>query len=377
MMSGTQFHIPNCSNVTFDQLLHVNLVRGISGIACFLISVTLLFSLLFIFRAYRNTLQRLILYYAIATTIYQAFNISFLEHQFQYEGQDTVCAVLGGCVYFIVGVIVILSAFIVNYSTYLVVRAMKMRGRTFNVQRTGCSKGIVECVFILFALIIPLLYTLAPLTDHHFGISGPYCGIKTTDENCNPTYRDIIIFFAVGEFIELEMLVVVIITLIVYCRIRRQVPIRSMDMLVQKTCFLSVLYSTLVVVNTILLVMTPLLTLKDDPVSYFRHQIANAFGFPLFFEFTLIIMFAVSARISERGFVCSRTRSSSKAARVDSNTGDNKTTPPSCPLLQPSETCYFPSYTGDFTQVSVARSETDPLLSGEITPQVYSEGITN
>ena len=78
-MSGTQFHIPNCSNVTFDQLLHVNLVRGISGIACFLISVTLLFSLLFIFRAYKNILQRLILYYAIATTIYQAFNISFLE----------------------------------------------------------------------------------------------------------------------------------------------------------------------------------------------------------------------------------------------------------------------------------------------------------
>ena len=84
-MSGTlsKFHIPNCSNVTFDQLLHVNLVRGISGIACFLISVTLLFSLLFIFRAYKNILQRLILYYAIATTIYQAFNISFLEHQFQ------------------------------------------------------------------------------------------------------------------------------------------------------------------------------------------------------------------------------------------------------------------------------------------------------
>ena len=99
------------SNVTFDQLLHVNLVRGISGIACFLISVTLLLSLLFIFRAYKNTLQRLILYYAIATTIYQAFNISFLEHQFQYEGQDTVCAVLGGCVYYIVGVTVILAAF--------------------------------------------------------------------------------------------------------------------------------------------------------------------------------------------------------------------------------------------------------------------------
>jgi hypothetical protein len=255
---------------------------------------------------------------------------------------------------------------------------MEMCGRNFNVQRS-CSKAITECFFIVFALIIPLLYSVAPLTDHHYGISGPYCGVKTISEDCNPAYRDAMIWFAVGEFIELEMLVVVIIALIVYCRIRRRVPIKSMDILVQKTCFLSVLYSMLVAVNTILLVMTPLLTLKEDPVSYFRHQIANAFGFPLFYEFTLVIMFAVSARISERGFVCSHhTRSSSKTV-VDNNTGDNKTTPPSCPLLQPSETCYFPSYTGDFTQVSEARSpsETDPLLDGETTPQIYSERITS
>ena len=113
-------------------------------------------------------------------------------------------------------------------------------------------------------------------------------------------------------------------------------------------------------------------------LSYFRHQIANAFGFPLFFEFTLIIMFAVSARISERSLVCSRTRSSSKAV-VDDNTGNNKTTPTSCPLHQPSETCYYPSYTGDFTNISMARtpSENDPLLngSGEVTPQLYSERL--
>ena len=375
-MSGTQFPIPNCSDVTFDQLLHANLVRGMSGIVCFLISVVLLVSLVFIFRAYKNTLQRLILYYAIATTVYQAFNVSFLEHQFQYKGQDTVCAVLGGCVYYIVSVIIILSAVIVNYSMYLVLRALEKCGRAFNPQR-NCGKRIAECFFVLFALIIPLSYTWAPLTDHHYGISGPYCGIKSTDdENCNPSYCDVIIFFAVGEFIELEMFVAVIVTLIVYCRMRRRVPIKSMDMLVQKTCFLSILYSILVVVNTILLVMTPLLTVRDDPVSYFRHQIANAFGFPLFFEFTLIIMFAVSARISERCTVCSR---SSNRAVVENNTGNYKTTPPSCPLVQPSETCYFPSYTGDFTHVSVARSpsERDLLLNGEITPQVYSERLTN
>ena len=139
MMSGTQFHIPNCSDVTFDQLLHANLVRGMSGIVCFLISVVLLVSLVFIFRAYKNTLQRLILYYAIATTVYQAFNVSFLEHQFQYKGQDTVCAVLGGCVYYIVSVIIILSAVIVNYSMYLVLRALEKCGRAFNPQR-NCGK---------------------------------------------------------------------------------------------------------------------------------------------------------------------------------------------------------------------------------------------
>ena len=180
-----------------------------------------------------------------------------------------------------------------------------------------------------------------------------------------------IIFFAVGEFIELEMFVAVLITLIIYYRIRKRVPIKSMDMLVQKACFLSILYSILVVVNTILLVMTPLLTLKNDQAFYLRQQIANAFGFPLFFEFTLIIMFAVSARISEKGFICPR---SSNKIIVENNTGNYKTTPTSCPLLQPSDTCYFPSYTGDFTQVSMARSLSH---NGEITPQVYSERLTS
>ena len=376
-MSGTQFHIPNCSNVTVDQLLHANLVRGISGAVCFLISVILVFSLVFIFRAYKNTVQRLILYYAIATTVYQALNVSFLEHQFQYEGQNTVCAVLGGCVYYNVGVIVLLSAFIVNYSMYLVLRASEKCGQTaFNAHRRNCSKQIAEFLFVVFSLLVPLSYSWAPLSDHHYGISGPYCGIKNTDGNCNPAYRDIIIFFAVGEFIELEMFVAVLITLIVYCRIRQRVQIKSMDVLVQKACFLSILYSILVVVNTVLLVMTPLLTLKGDQESYFRHQIASAFGFPLFFEFTLIIMFTVSARISERGFMCPR---SSNKAIIENNTGNYKTTPTSCPLLQPSETCYFPSYTGDFTNISMARShsEGDSLLNGEITPQVYSERLTS
>ena len=374
-MSESQFHIPNCSNVTVDQLLRANLVRGISGIVYFLISVVLLLSLVFIFRAFKNTLQRLLLYYAIATTVYQAFNISFLEHQFQYEGQDTVCAVLGGCIYYIVGVIVLLSAVIVNYSMYLVLRASGKCGQAFDT-RSKCSRRIIECLSVLFAFVVPLLYLWTPLSDHHYGISGPYCGIKNTDENCNPSYRDMIIFFTVGEFIELEMFVVVVITLIVYCRIRRRVPIKSMDMLVQKTCFLSILYAILIVVNTLLLVMTPLLTLKGDQVSYFRQQIANAFGFPLFFEFTLIIMFAVSARISERYY----SHSSSTKAAIENHTENYKTTPTSCPLHQPSETCYFPSYTGGFTDVSVARShsERDLLISdGDITPQFYSERLTN
>jgi hypothetical protein len=113
------------------------------------------------------------------------------------------------------------------------------------------------------------------------------------------------------------------------------------------------------------------LTLKEDPVSYFRHQIANAFGFPLFYEFTLIIMFAVSARISEG---VSWVHAHVPAVRQLVTVIIIRPHLLPVPFFNLARRAIYPLIaTGDFTQVSEARSpsETDPLLDGETTPQVY------
>ena len=354
-MTGSQFH--NCDYNVTAELLRANLVRGISGAVCCLISLVLLFVLVLVFRAYRNTLQRLILYYVTVTTVYQALNAVFLEHQFVYQGQDILCAVLGGCFYYMGSVIVFLAAIIVNYSMYLVLQPSKCG------PQSNWSKWIAECSCIVIALILPLTYLWTPLTNNNYGISGPYCGIKIMDEECKPDYEDLIIIFAVKEFIALEMLVIVVVTLITYCRIRMRIPSKNTNMLVQKTYFLLILYTASSVVSTTSLVWISSLKSKE---KYFSSSLilATALWFPLFFEFALLLLFAVSVRISERCLHSQR-----RVAVHENQTEDCETNPSSHPFIQPSETCYSPPYTGGFTNISASlHTETDKTCDGEKTP---------
>ena len=66
---------PNCTNFTFKQLKMFNLAMGISGAVCLLMSTIILVFLLCVFRAYKSTLQRLIIYNALLTILYQLGNV--------------------------------------------------------------------------------------------------------------------------------------------------------------------------------------------------------------------------------------------------------------------------------------------------------------
>ena len=354
--TGSQFL--NCSNFTTDQLLSANLAKGLSGAVCCFITLVLLFILVFVLRAYKGLLQRLILYYAVVTFFYHMLTASLLEHQTDYQenGQNTVCAVLGFSLYYAANVIVILAAIIINYLMYLVLRSSKCSSFT----TTKRNQLTVESVCVGIPFVLPLTYLWPPLTDGRYGISGAYCGIKTTDENCKPIIRDVIINYTITELTVLEMFVVVIITLIAYCRIRLHLPPgKKMNVLVQKTLFLLILYAAMFIVNTILLVVV---TLKQ---TYFL-ILADALWFPFFFEFTFIVLFIVSARISERCLTQRRVDINENNHRVRSNSESVvfKTNPASHPFRQPSKTYFSIPYTGGFTDVKSLESN-DQNTEGE------------
>lgn len=178
-------YLSNCTgnSTEIEVLSSANLVFGVSGAVCSLISLVLLFTLVFFFRAYRNILQRLILYYATVVIVYQVLSGMLLVHRFHYRGQRTVCAINVALLYYMVSVMYFLSAVIVNYSMYLVLRPSK-RGPLFT--KSSCYKWVAECCCVGFAFVLPWTYSWTPITHNDYGISSRYCGIKTTDEDCSP-----------------------------------------------------------------------------------------------------------------------------------------------------------------------------------------------
>ena len=101
-----------------------NLARGVSGAVFLLISIIILVFLLRVFKAYKSTMQRLILYNAGLTILYQFCNVLQLEHQFSYKGQTVVCRILGAFYMYIANVtftsaaIIVRRILILTYSLY-------------------------------------------------------------------------------------------------------------------------------------------------------------------------------------------------------------------------------------------------------------------
>ena len=356
----------NSSNLTAEEpTFRANLAKGLSGAVCSLITLVLVLILVCVLHAYKGLLQRLILYYAVLTLIYDLLTTSLLEHQIanQKQGQDTVCNVLYFLVTYAANTMVIFAAIIMNYLMYLVLRSSK--SSLFITSRW--KRVIAECCCVGVSLVLPLTYMWQQLIDNAlYIINGTFCGINSTVQNSIAIYRNYyIINYTITEIIVLEMFVVVVVTLIAYCRIRIRLPHgKKINVLVQKTYFLLILYAATFVVNSILLVVV---TLEETFIS----TVADALWLPFFFEFTLIILFTVSARISEKCLPQRRIDLNENDRHVMENSNKFKTNPTSHPFIQPSRTQFSIPYTGGFTEITVASQESPNQSSeGERSPLI-------
>lgn len=142
----SQFNL-NCTNFTGEQLKAINLTRSIMAVVCVIILVLILLFLL-CHKAYSTTFQSLYLYVIIATVFSELIQAIGVEHQYQYERQETVCFWLGFITHW-TSVMVFIYAFgIVLYLLCLIVT--KIRGN-FCAQTTEsrCCKVLLELSFAL------------------------------------------------------------------------------------------------------------------------------------------------------------------------------------------------------------------------------------
>ena len=286
--------LPNCTSFTFNQLKTFNLAMGISGAACLLMSIIILVFLLCVFKAYKSTLQRLIIYNALLTVLYQFGNVLQLEHQFSYNGQSTVCSILGAFYMYIANVTFLFAAVIITYLLYLVLQ-LCFKGSLSHSKVANCLVEFL-CTFIPF--ILPFFFLWTPFLHNGFGLGGFYCWIKDVDSNCTSYYTDLIVMYSVSEATSLEMLVSSGVVFTVYCRMRTKVKQKHMHTLIQKTCFLVSFHAVSFAIGSVAFGVVFYLLLKGIFLPNQPLMFSVAIVFPFTYEFALLVLFIVSLRTS-------------------------------------------------------------------------------
>ena len=96
--------------------------RGAAGISCLLVTLILLSELLCDHRAYKTTLQRMIMYYTLLSFVYQTLNsVNAIVHNHENLLSNNVSALETAAMYF-ANAAFFLPAIIINYLMYIILR---------------------------------------------------------------------------------------------------------------------------------------------------------------------------------------------------------------------------------------------------------------
>ena len=148
---GSQF-FSNCSNLTTDDLITINLsFSGTGAVCCFVSLIVILF--LLISKAYKSVLQRLFLYLMVATAIRELFLGASIEHHFKYPGQERVCTWIA-FIYNWTGIV--LFVFTVGIMIYLffLVRYLAKGNTVPRFLQSRCRRILLEISYIVIPLVL-------------------------------------------------------------------------------------------------------------------------------------------------------------------------------------------------------------------------------
>lgn len=240
-MNASQFST-NCSNLTKEQFLSLNLAYSTTGAACCALSCTITL-LLLLSKSYHSVLQRLFLYLMIATSARELFLAASIEHQWEYPGQEQVCTWIA-YLYNWLGILrFVFTMGIMIYLFFLVHHVAK--GNT--VPQLLHSKNRRLSLEVLYVVLSPLLtfaYASVPYFKSHYGLAGAWCWIQAVDKDCQATlsglldqlFNGYIFFISNGIF----GIVFGIAVVIIYCKL--PATLQDARTLLRKTFFVMVCF---------------------------------------------------------------------------------------------------------------------------------------
>jgi hypothetical protein len=171
----------NCSNNTIVSELKRASLIGVVFSGASLLLLVLLLAVLVLHRAYRTSLQRLLLYLITAAILSNV--VITLNIQLQFDVHSKFCEWVG---FFDVWTTNLLDLLSLSFTVYLIVTAYQ----EFNGKRLQCMwccrrhPVLTEILFLIVVTLLPLIYLLKPVLRHSFGLGVFACWVKTLDENC-------------------------------------------------------------------------------------------------------------------------------------------------------------------------------------------------
>ena len=308
-----------------------NFVLGILGIVCFPIVLTILILVIFVYKAYKTTFQRLILYYIIIGLFCELTYA--LRIRLIFECQLRICeAVIYLYQYFLLAWYAYVTA-VTNcsflFTLYLI------RGSS-NIRHGG---KLVECICVLLAIVAPMMYIWMPVCDGNYEVL-----------NCRSEpsgwHEDVIVFNILALLMSADIVLVCIALCCTFCFIRKRIQNKRTIVLLKNLLYHVGMNA---IVMGLLILFTVYYTHSSKSLSD-TVSIVGAVGFPLVLFLSQLFL-SVKSRSGE-GFKCCCKVNHRQHHYLDTDRNMNLTNPTSHPINQPSHTYFSVPYTGAFTQVT-------------------------
>ena len=251
------------------------------------------------------------------------------------------------------------AAIVANYTMILFVRlscnALRPTPRWLKI--------CLECVCVIVALFFPLTYMWLLVED---GFLREYC---LGNLPCGLIYRDLTMMYSIAVVVLLETVVATVVTLFMYCRVRRSMIMKSkhVDMLVQRTTLLvtfNALSFGFILISFVVVIFSGT---NLDPVQYVPVTCFVTSLVPVYIEITLVVFLYISVRGSgtRLKYFCQRRTKCKDKSQMQSDQVC-KTSPSTHPNDHPTRSTHFsvPHPDGTHMVSSASQTETTPLVGG-------------
>ncbi len=347
-MTLPQFNL-NCTNLTIDEIKTINLARSVSGLTCALMTLAILCLLLW-YRSYKTTLRRLFLVFTVDKLAIEVLLAANIEHYFAYEGQGTVCSVLGFLIQWTGSMTYWCSLAIVLVLATAVVQTMRGKSTKWKVS--------TEFVLISSVIILPLLQTWPPFLTDSYGLDFAYCWIKEKDSNCSMVGEsDRKQFFIISQTTELVCVLVTIVLAILYGALRyrhKDVGTTQITTLLRQTLLLMAFLVSHWLWN-VLAYFIYNLSIEE----YTQWLCVDSIPVPI--SYLIVPLGFIVHLYTVKHYGCCLRCCGERESKGDrQNTAEDQTRPTSHPLDVRSDTYWSTPYTNQFT--SVGSSERELLL---------------